>query len=163
MAYIKERGNNNYLVRVTYGKLENGRPFQKSRLFHPSRIDLPKTKLRKELDIFVKALEEECRREYETKYGSGINAEADELDTHDTTLPSNQLRLFKRIWLRSLLRVHRFSPISATFILRQKRRIFLPLHTCFMKRRSIAFSFRSSDICIWTRSNRSMCKSLSII
>lgn len=84
MAYIKERGNNNYLVRVTYGKLENGRPFQKSRLFHPSRIDLPKTKLRKELEVFVKALEEECRIEYETKYGSGINAEADDLDTHDT-------------------------------------------------------------------------------
>ena len=32
MAYIKERGNNNYFVRVSYGRLDNGRPFQKSRL-----------------------------------------------------------------------------------------------------------------------------------
>ena len=34
MAYIKERGNNNFLVRVSHGTMENGRAFQKSRLFH---------------------------------------------------------------------------------------------------------------------------------
>ena len=28
MAYIKERGNNNYFVRVSYGMMDNGRPFQ---------------------------------------------------------------------------------------------------------------------------------------
>ena len=65
MAYIKERGNNNYFVRVSYGMLENGRPFQKSRLFHPSKLNLPASKIRKELDSFVKALEEECRLEFE--------------------------------------------------------------------------------------------------
>ena len=67
MAYIKERGNNNYFVRVSCGTLDNGRPFQKSRLFRPSRVNLPESKVRKELDAFVKALEEECRIEYETK------------------------------------------------------------------------------------------------
>ena len=40
MAYIKERGNNNYFVRVSCGILDNGRPFQKSRLFRPSRVNL---------------------------------------------------------------------------------------------------------------------------
>ena len=68
MAYIKERGNNNYFVRVSYGMLDNGRPFQKSRLFHPSKVKLPESKLRKELDTFVKALEEECRLEFESKH-----------------------------------------------------------------------------------------------
>ena len=58
MAYIKERGNNNYFVRVSCGILDNGRPFQKSRLFRPSRVNLPESKVRKELDTFVKALEE---------------------------------------------------------------------------------------------------------
>ena len=48
--------------------MENGRAFQKSRLFHPSKINLPESKLRKELDAFVKALEEECRKEFESKY-----------------------------------------------------------------------------------------------
>lgn len=67
MAYIKERGNNNYFVRVSCGILDNGRPFQKSRLFRPSRVNLPESKVRKELDAFVKALEEECRIEFETK------------------------------------------------------------------------------------------------
>ena len=58
MAYIKERGNNNYFVRVSCGILDNGRPFQKSRLFRPSRVNLPESKVRKELDAFVKALED---------------------------------------------------------------------------------------------------------
>ena len=43
MAYIKERGNNNYFVRVSCGILDNGRPFQKSRLFRPSRVNLPES------------------------------------------------------------------------------------------------------------------------
>ena len=68
MAYIKERGNNNYFVRVSYGIMDNGRPFQKSRLFRPSKVNLPESKVRKELDAFVKALEEECRIEFESKH-----------------------------------------------------------------------------------------------
>ena len=56
MAYIKERGNNDYFVRESCGTLDNGRPFQKSRLFRPSRVNLPESKLRKELDTFIKAL-----------------------------------------------------------------------------------------------------------
>ena len=68
MAYIKERGNNNYFVRVSYGMMDNGRPFQKSRLYRPSKVNLPKSKVRKELDAFVKALEEECRIEFQSKH-----------------------------------------------------------------------------------------------
>ena len=68
MAYIKERGNNNYFVRVSYGRQDNGRPFQKSRLYRPSKVNLPKSKVRKELDAFVKALEEECRIEFQSKH-----------------------------------------------------------------------------------------------
>ena len=68
MAYIKERGNNNYFVRVSYGMLDNGRPFQKSRLFRPSKVNLPESKVRKELDAFIKALEEKCRIEFESKH-----------------------------------------------------------------------------------------------
>ena len=68
MAYIKERGNNNYLVRVSYGRMDNGRPFQKSRLYRPSKVNLPESKVRKELDAFVKALEEECQIEFQFKH-----------------------------------------------------------------------------------------------
>ncbi len=76
MAYIKERGNNNYFVRVSYGILDNGRPFQKSRLFSPSKVNLPESKVRKELDAFVKVLEEECRIELKSKYQQKTNAES---------------------------------------------------------------------------------------
>ena len=78
MAYIKERGNNNYFVRVSYGMLDNGRPFQKSRLFHPSKVNLPESKLRKELDAFVKSLEEEFRIEFELKHQHKPNLDFDE-------------------------------------------------------------------------------------
>ena len=82
MAYIKERGNNNYFVRVSYGMLDNGRPFQKSRLFHPSRLNLPASKIRKELDAFVKALEEECKIEFELKHQHKSNVDFDEKKLH---------------------------------------------------------------------------------
>ena len=78
MAYIKERGNNNYFVRVSYGIMDNGRPFQKSRLFRPSKVNLPESKVRKELDAFVKALEEECRIEFELKHQHKPNVDFDE-------------------------------------------------------------------------------------
>lgn len=78
MAYIKERGNNNYFVRASYGIMENGRPFQKSRLFRPSKVNLPESKVRKELDAFVKALEEECRIEFELKHQNKPNLDFDE-------------------------------------------------------------------------------------
>ena len=81
MAYIKERGNNNYFVRVSCGILDNGRPFQKSRLFRPSRVNLPESKVRKELDAFVKALEEECRIEFETKRQPQTNLKLSEDET----------------------------------------------------------------------------------
>ena len=49
-------------------EMDNGRPFQKSRLYRPSKVNLPKSKVRKELDAFVKALEEECRLEFQSKH-----------------------------------------------------------------------------------------------
>lgn len=76
MAYIKERGNNNYFVRVSYGMLDNGRPFQKSRLYRPSKVNLPESKVRKELDAFVKALEEECRIEFQSKHQQKENEDS---------------------------------------------------------------------------------------
>jgi len=104
MAYIKKRGNNNYLVRVSHGTLENGRAFQKSRLFHPSRINLPESKLRKELDAFVRALEEECKSEYERKFCSKVEPESNtytEQAVHPTPVnedvpsPTSDTPLFK--------------------------------------------------------------------
>ena len=47
MAYIKERGENTYLVRITIGTDGHGKPVQKSRTFHPSKSNLPKTKLKR--------------------------------------------------------------------------------------------------------------------
>ncbi len=81
MAYIKERGNNNYFVRVSYGMLDNGRPFQKSRLYRPSKVNLPESKVRKELDAFVKALEEECRIEFQSKHQQKAYEDAVEEET----------------------------------------------------------------------------------
>lgn len=78
MAYIKERGYNNYFVRVSCGILDNGHPFQKSRLFRPSKVNLSESKVRKELDAFVKALEEECRIEFEAKRQPQTNFELSE-------------------------------------------------------------------------------------
>lgn len=61
MAYIKERGENTYPVRITIGTDGHGKPIQKSRTFHPSRTNLPKTKLKKELDAFVDVFESEYK------------------------------------------------------------------------------------------------------
>ena len=118
MAYIKERGNNNFFVRVSCGILDNGRPFQKSRLFRPSRVNLPESKVRKELDAFVKALEEECRIEFETKRQSQTNFELSEGETkHEsvekqvngdhqsmiTPINSSSTRRFQSAIVKSLL------------------------------------------------------------
>ena len=60
MAYVKERGNNTFLVRISLGLDENGRAIQKSKTFHPSSPDLPKAKIKKELNAFIAAFEAEC-------------------------------------------------------------------------------------------------------
>ncbi|HBF15287.1 MAG TPA: hypothetical protein DDW30_06350 [Clostridiales bacterium] len=70
MAYIKERGENTYLVRITIGTDGHGKPIQKSRTFHPSKAKLPKTKLRKELNAFVEAFESEYRNTDNSHYKS---------------------------------------------------------------------------------------------
>ena len=70
MAYIKERGENTYLVRITIGTDGHGKPIQKSRTFHPSKATLPKTKLKKELSAFVEAFENEYRNADNSHYES---------------------------------------------------------------------------------------------
>ena len=70
MAYIKERGENTYLVRITIGTDGHGKPIQKSRTFHPSKAKLPKTKLKKELSAFVEAFENEYRNADNSHYES---------------------------------------------------------------------------------------------
>lgn len=70
MAYIKERGENTYLVRITIGTDGHGKPIQKSHTFHPSKAKLPKTKLRKELSAFVEAFESEYRNADNSHYES---------------------------------------------------------------------------------------------
>ncbi|MDD7180510.1 MAG: hypothetical protein SPF67_03575, partial [Eubacteriales bacterium] len=59
MAYIKERGNNTYLVRISLGLDEFGKGIQKSKTFHPSSPNLSKAKIKKELDLFVAMFEAE--------------------------------------------------------------------------------------------------------
>ena len=93
MAYIKERGNNNYFVRVSYGIMDNGRPFQKSRLFRSSKVNLPESKVRKELDAFVKALEEECRIEFESKHQrKATEAAIEEINLQDDAQAKNSVK-----------------------------------------------------------------------
>lgn len=159
MAYIKERGNNNYFVRVSCGTLDNGRPFQKSRLFRPSRVNLPESKVRKELDAFVKALEEECRIEFETKRQPQTNFELSEDETkHESVeeqVKSDHQSMITPINSSS-------TPLFADFCtiyLAAKRRTFRPPPICFMKPRFNEFSFPGSVIFIWMRLNRIMFRS----
>ena len=70
MAYIKERGNNNYFVRVSCGTLDNGRPFQKSRLFRPSRVNLPESKVRKDSTLLSRLL----RKNVESNLQPNVNS-----------------------------------------------------------------------------------------
>ena len=151
MAYIKERGNNNYFVRVSCGILDNGRPFQKSRLFRPSRVNLPESKVRKELDAFVKALEEECRIEFESKRQPQTNLELSKGKTKQE--PSEkQVKCEDQSMITPINASS--TPcllISVPFIWQLRRRIFRPPHICFMKPRFNEFSFPGSVIFIWMR------------
>lgn len=61
MAYIKEQGNNRYLVRISCGYDENGKLIQKSRTFRPSGDSLTKAQVKKELNSFVMQFEVECK------------------------------------------------------------------------------------------------------
>lgn len=159
MAYIKERGNNNYFVRVSCGMLDNGRPFQKSRLFRPSRVNLPESKVRKELDAFVKALEEECRIEFETKRQPQTNVESSEGKTRHEPA-EEQVKGDHRSTITSINpSAPPSSLISVPFIWQPKRRIFRPPHICFMRPRFSVFLFPSLVIFIWMRLNRIMFRS----
>ena len=49
MANITKRANGTYLIRVSCGLDENGKPIQRSKTFHPSSLSLSESKKQKEL------------------------------------------------------------------------------------------------------------------
>lgn len=61
MATITEKENGTYLVRVYCGKDNSGKQLFKSKIFRPSKKNLPYHKLTSELNNFVKAFEDELR------------------------------------------------------------------------------------------------------
>ena len=156
MAYIKERGNNNYFVRVSCGILDNGRPFQKSRLFRPSRVNLPESKVRKELDAFVKALEEECRIEFETKRQSQTDLELSEGKTKQEPAEEQVKGDHQSMIAPINASSSPYLLISVPFIWQLRRRIFRPPHICFMKPRFNEFLFPGLVIFIWMKLSRIM-------
>ena len=57
MASITEKPNGTYLIRIYCGKDENGKQLVKSVTFRPSKKNLPYSKLTKELNDFIKQVE----------------------------------------------------------------------------------------------------------
>ena len=62
MANITPKSNGTYLIRISCGSDEAGKPITKSRVFKPSKPNLSYPKLNKEIDAFVKAFEEEIEQ-----------------------------------------------------------------------------------------------------
>lgn len=60
MATITEKSNGTYLIRIYLGKDGLGKPMQFSRIFKPSRPNLPYTKLRNEMNLFISSMEHEA-------------------------------------------------------------------------------------------------------
>ena len=57
MANITPKSNGTYLIRISCGSDEAGKPITKSRVFKPSKPNLSYPKLNKEIDAFVKAFD----------------------------------------------------------------------------------------------------------
>ena len=112
MAYIKERGENTYLVRITIGTDGHGKPIQKSRTFHPSKPNLPKTKLKKELDAFVEAFENEFQIETVSPLSEVLVAEV---------LPSSQQMISSALRVMPYIPQKQFVPTFAEFCVEYKR------------------------------------------
>ena len=62
IANITPKSNGTYLIRISCGSDEAGKPITKSRVFKPSKPNLSYPKLNKEIDAFVKAFEEEIEQ-----------------------------------------------------------------------------------------------------
>jgi len=78
MAYIKERGNNTFLVRISLGIDNAGHAIQKSKTFHPSSPNLSKSKIQKELNAFIHSFELESSNDAKPiEKNSVSNAQAD--------------------------------------------------------------------------------------
>ena len=61
MANITKRTNGTYLIRVSCGLDENGKPIQRSKTFHPSSLSLSESKKQKELEQFIFEFESEVK------------------------------------------------------------------------------------------------------
>lgn len=61
MANITKRANGTYLIRVSCGLDENGKPIQRSKTFHPSSLSLSESKKQKELEQFIFEFESEVK------------------------------------------------------------------------------------------------------
>ena len=66
MASITQKDNGSYLIRVYCGTDDLGKQQFKSKIFRPSRKDLPYPKLNKEINDFIKAFEAEAQEEIQT-------------------------------------------------------------------------------------------------
>ncbi len=91
MAYVKQRGEDTYLVRIMIGTDENGRPIQKSRTFHPSTSGLSKSKLQKEIDAFVEKFENEFSTDVPHADKITQNDLADNAPPSDVVIPSKRV------------------------------------------------------------------------
>ena len=63
MASITQKDNGSYLIRVYCGTDDLGKQQFKSKIFRPSRKNLPYPKLNKEINDFIKAFETEAQEE----------------------------------------------------------------------------------------------------
>lgn len=118
MAYIKERGENTYLVRITIGTDGHGKPIQKSRTFHPSKPNLPKTKLKKELDAFVEAFENEFQNTM-ASYNDASFPPSEVLVAE--VLPSSQQMISSALQVMPYIPQKQYVPTFAEFCVEYKR------------------------------------------
>ena len=65
MASITQKDNGSYLIRVYCGTDDVGKQQFKSKIFRPSRKDLPYQKLSKEINDFIKAFEAEAQEQFQ--------------------------------------------------------------------------------------------------
>lgn len=91
MAYVKQRGEDTYLVRIMIGTDENGRPIQRSRTFHPSTSGLSKSKLQKEIDAFVEKFENEFSTDVPHADKITQNDLTDNAPPSDVVIPSKRV------------------------------------------------------------------------
>lgn len=100
MASISQKPNGTYLVRISCGKDDFGRPINRSKVFKPSKPNLSFQKLNKELNEFIRAFESEVLSgEYSTKKASLTVAKFSEeyLDVKRTSLSPNTMVFYEKV------------------------------------------------------------------